>query len=71
MGRFLEIKDEISNDWKALLNQWIISCEIWHDPIHLYFRKEIWSEFESIIPHYLSELEKLDDIVRKAQREVK
>lgn len=71
MSRLNETKESLSSQWKILLDQWSSTCANWNDPVRHRFERDIWNEFDSLLPQFLGELEKLDDIVRQAQREVR
>jgi len=70
MGQLNTIREQILGQWKALQQQWRASCELWNDPVQRRFEREIWQEFERVVPAALEEMRKLDEIIDQARREV-
>lgn len=70
MGQLNIVREQISSQWKALQQQWRASCELWNDPVQRRFEREIWQEFERVVPAALEEMQKLDALIDQARREV-
>ena len=71
MSRLSDIEDGLMQRWKALSDQWNIACEQWNDPVRHKLEREIWSEYERVVPEFLNELDKLDELFQQARREVR
>jgi len=71
MSRLSDIEDGLMQRWKVLSDQWNIACEQWNDPVRHKLEREIWSEYERVVPEFIRELDKLDELFQQARREVR
>ena len=63
--------DNIIASWEKLRSQWQNTSAVWRDSEKFRFEKEYWQEYEPIIHDALRQLERLDQILDQAKREVK
>lgn len=71
MSQINVVREQMSDQWRALQQQWNATCEVWDDPVQRRFEREIWREFEQVIPAALQEMQRLSEIITQAQREVR
>ncbi len=70
MSQMNAAREQIQNQWRALQQQWNASCELWNDPVQRRFEREVWQEFERVVPAALEEMQKLSELLAQAQREL-
>lgn len=64
-------KDNIYSEWSKLQAQWQKTSDLWNDSEKFRFQKEFWQEYEPIIRATINQLERLDQVIDQAKREVK
>lgn len=64
-------QERLRNGWRSLQHQWQASGGLWHDPVHRRFEREFWQDFEQVVPSTMNEMQKLEDIIAQARRNVR
>ena len=63
--------DKNRNAWRGIQQAWGTARYLWGDAIRQQFEKEFWQEFEQIVPTTLEAMRRLNDVIARAQREVR
>jgi hypothetical protein len=71
MSNLRSNQENILSEWTKLQAQWQKTSALWNDSAKVRFEKEFWQEYEPIIRATIKQLERLDQIVDQAKREVK
>jgi len=58
-------------EWQRLQDQWALTLECWRDAVCRRFEREYWQEYERTIRPALQQMERLDEVIAQARREVK
>lgn len=70
MRNFSDLSNKFIGEWRALVFQWRRTRGEWKDGTALDFERRIWSEFENSIPRFLKEMETLNELIDKKEREM-
>lgn len=71
MSNLRTSQEKINYEWIKLQTQWQKTSELWNDSEKFRFQKEFWQEYEPIIRATMKQLERLDQVIDQAKREVK
>jgi hypothetical protein len=63
--------DHLQAEWQRLQDQWALALERWRDVVCQRFEREYWQEYERTILPALQQMERLDEVIAQARREVK
>lgn len=57
--------------WQRLDGSWHGARSTWRDSVRDHFEQEFWHEFKQIVLATLEEMRRLNDVIARAQREVR
>ncbi len=63
--------DHLQAEWQRLQDQWALTLERWRDVVCRRFEREYWQEYARAILPALQQMERLDEVIAQARREVK
>lgn len=62
---------QLKNAFQSLQNQWQASSGLWDDSVHRHFEREFRQDFERVVPSTMNEMQKLEDVIAQARRNVR
>lgn len=71
MSGVRQAQQQLQSRWNALRQQWSTSSSLWIDDVRRRFASQHWQEWERIVPSVLSEMQRLDQVLEQARREVR
>ena len=63
--------DHLQAEWQRLQDRWALTLERWRDVVCRRFEREYWQEYARAILPALQQMERLDEVIAQARREVK
>lgn len=61
---------QLRDEWRKLLQRWRESSSLWNDSVQQHFEKEVWQDFEQVVPTTTEEMKRLAKTIAQARREV-
>jgi uncharacterized protein YciU (UPF0263 family) len=65
-----QIQVSLTARWRALAQEWQVTCEDWDDRVRYEFEREFWEEIHRAVSLALSQMEQLAQLFARARREV-
>lgn len=60
----------LGNHWRALGEIWLRTCELWDDRVRRQFERDFWQEYEAVVPATMKAMDRLEEVMARALREV-
>ncbi len=64
-------QEKLLGEWQRLQHQWQATSEQWRDLLRHRFEREFMQAYQPGVMTALKEMDKLDNIINQAQRELK
>lgn len=71
MGNLRNLRDSIRVDFEKMISQWESTAEVWKDAVSLSFQKTHIDPIEPAIRQVLKQLDRIDEMMEKAQRDLR
>lgn len=71
MNALSTARSQLKNAFQTLRNQWQASGALWDDSVQRRFEREFWQDFERVVPSTMNEMQKLEDVIAQARRNVR
>ena len=70
MARLNDIYHRMQSEWRQINIHWQSATNDWHDAAQERFERDFWQTYESTLPVFFKEVERLAETIEKARREV-
>lgn len=70
MSQLGRIREQVLEEWKSLNSQWQATTSQWGDAPRYRFEHEFYQQFEPAINGYIKELDRLDNLVEQARKDI-
>jgi hypothetical protein len=67
---FQPLHTRLASEWSLLRGRWAKARTQWSDSVQQFMEREVFEEFEKVVPSVIEELQRLGDLVARAQREL-